>query len=129
MATGFAPAEAAAILNAAFRGASYAGNASVFVQLHVGDPGAAGTANPATNTTRQQGTFGNATSTNTVANSAASTWTSVPATETYTHWSGWTASTGGTFKMSGTVSNGSVTSGNNFVAGIGSLTYTLNTAA
>lgn len=129
MATGFAPAEAAAILNAAFRGTAYAGNASLFFQLHTGDPGAAGTANQATNTTRQAGTFGTAATTGSIANTAATTWTAVPATEVYTHWSAWSASSGGTFRKSGTVTGGSVTAGNNFVAAIGALIFTLNTAA
>ena len=40
-------------LTALTGGASYA-NPELWVQLHIGDPGAAGTANPAANTQRQR---------------------------------------------------------------------------
>lgn len=36
---------------------AYTANAAVYVKLHIGDPGAAGTANAAANTTRQQAVF------------------------------------------------------------------------
>lgn len=84
-----------AFLNALARNASYA-NAAVWVQLHVADPGSAGTSNVASNTTREQVTFGSAATTGTIANTADIVWSSVPATETYTHVSLWTASTVGT---------------------------------
>jgi hypothetical protein len=122
-------AEAAAVLNAHVRGTSYGGNASVFAKLHLGDPGAAGTANAATETTRQQVTFGSAATTGAIANTAAVEWTSVSTTETYTHYSLWTASTGGTFLGSGTITGGAVTSGNNFSIPIGDFDLTQSTAA
>jgi hypothetical protein len=122
-------AEAAAVLNAHVRGTSYGGNASVFAKLHTGDPGAAGTANAATETTRQEVTFGSAATTGAIANTVAVEWTSVSTTETYTHYSLWTASTGGTFLGSGTVSGGAVTAGNNFSIPIGDFDLTQSTAA
>lgn len=129
MALGMSAAEAAAVLNAHVRGTSYAGNASVFAKLHLGDPGAAGTTNPAVETTRQQVTFGSAASTGAIANTVAVEWTSVSTTETYTHYSLWTASTGGTFLGSGTISGGAVTAGNNFSIPIGDFDLTQSTAA
>jgi hypothetical protein len=84
-----------AFLNALCRNASYA-NAAVWVQLHVGDPGSAGTINVASNTSRQQVTFGNAATTGTITNTADLVWATVPAQETYTHVTMWTASTVGT---------------------------------
>lgn len=129
MALGMSAAEAAATLNAHVRGTSYAGNASVFAKLHLGDPGAAGTTNPAVETTRQQVTFGNAATTGAIANTVAVEWTSVSTTETYTHYSLWTASTGGTFLGSGTISGGAVTAGNNFSIPIGDFDLTQSTAA
>ena len=77
--------------------ATYTANAAVYVKLHIGDPGAAGTSNPATETTREQATFGSAASSGAISNTADIEWTSVAATETLTHVSLWTASTGGTF--------------------------------
>ena len=44
-------------LDAVCRATAYS-EAGVYVQLHLGDPGSAGTANPAANTTRVQATFG-----------------------------------------------------------------------
>jgi hypothetical protein len=85
----------------------------VWMQLHTGLPGAAGTANVATNNTRQQVTWGSAAS-GSASNSAAITWNAVPATETYTHASFWSASTAGNFWFSGAVTGGAVVSGNNF---------------
>jgi hypothetical protein len=122
-------AEAAAVLNAHVRGTSYGGNASVFAKLHLGDPGAAGATNAAVETTRQQVTFGNAATTGAIANTAAVEWTSVSTTETYTHYSLWTASTGGTFLGSGTITGGAVTAGNNFSIPIGDFDLTQSTAA
>jgi hypothetical protein len=122
-------AEAAAVLNAHVRGTSYGGNTSVFAKLHLGDPGAAGATNAAVETTRQQVTFGNAATTGAIANTAAVEWTSVSTTETYTHYSLWTASTGGTFLGSGTITGGAVTAGNNFSIPIGDFDLTQSTAA
>lgn len=66
----------------------------VFVKLHTGDPGTAGTENAATETTRKKVTL---TGTTTLKNSGALEWTSVSTSETYKWVSIWTASTSGTF--------------------------------
>jgi hypothetical protein len=70
-------------------------NAAVWVQMHIGDPGAAGTSNLAGNTTRQQATFGAAAASGTISNTAAVAWTSVSTSETYVYASLWSASTVG----------------------------------
>lgn len=83
-------------LDALCRGVLY-DNDQVWVKLHTGDPGSAGTSNAAANTTRQQATFGSAASGRAITNTAVIEWTSVPNAETYSWVSLWSASTAGTF--------------------------------
>jgi hypothetical protein len=128
MTVGLAAATASAIADAHTKGTSYTGNSNYWVKLHTADPGAAGATAPAGNTTRQQVTFGTSSS-GAIANSAAITWTSVSTTETYTHFSAWTASTAGTFLGSGTVTGGAVTAGNNFSIPIGDFDITFGPIA
>jgi hypothetical protein len=85
-----------AMLDALCRGVVF-DNDEVWVKLHLGDPGAAGTSNPAAETTRKQATFGAAASGGAVSNTVALEWTALPAQETFTHVSFWSASTAGTF--------------------------------
>jgi hypothetical protein len=89
----------ARILDAVFNNTSLAITAT-YVKLHIGDPGEAGTANPAANTTRQAASWAPA-SGGTIATDAALTWASVPAAETYTHVSVWDASTAGNHLWNG----------------------------
>lgn len=121
MATGIAQTRANASIDATVA-------LGTWIKLHLGDPGSAGTANPAANTTRQQATMGSA-SAGSAANTVAVTWTSVPNSETYTHFSMWTASTAGTFLWSGTVTGGTVVATNNFVAAVGAFTLSTSGAA
>lgn len=86
------------ILNV-LRGTAYTG-VTPYLQIHTADPGAAGTTGVSTVGTRQALTFGapsgNATTSNTVS------WASWAASnETITHYSIWTASSAGTFLISG----------------------------
>ena len=121
----FAEATRNSFLDAFARNVSYA-NAAVWVKLHTGDPGAAGTANAATETTRKQATFGSAAASGAISNTAAIEWTSVSTTETYTHVSLWTASTAGTFLGSDDLSSSApVTAGDTFRLPIGDLDLTL----
>lgn len=99
-----------------------------WIQLHVGAPGSAGTANVATNNTRQQVTWA-AASGGAAASSADLLWTNVSTTETYTHWSAWSASTAGNFGLSGAVTGGAVVAGNDFKAATGNVTATYTTAS
>jgi hypothetical protein len=96
MAVGLAPAVANAVLNALCRNVAWTQPAAFYVKLHTGDPGAAGTANAAGNTTRLAATF-SAASAGAITTSADLAWTNVSTAETYTHISFWDASSGGTF--------------------------------
>jgi hypothetical protein len=95
-----------------------------WVKMHTAAPGANGTANAATETTRKQATW-NAASAGGATNSGALTWSSVAATETWTHFSAWSASSAGTFGFSGTVSgNNALTAGDNANIAAGGLSVT-----
>jgi hypothetical protein len=73
---------------------------STFIQLHIGDPGAAGTANASSVTTRPAASY-SAAAAGSKGLSAASSWTNwAGSAETITHISFWTAATAGTFKTS-----------------------------
>lgn len=92
------------------RNTSASAIATVFVKLHTGDPGSAGTANAAAVTTRNQVTWA-AASGGSMALSALSAY-SMTTAETISHISFWDASTAGTFlgsaalSASKTVANG-----------------------
>jgi hypothetical protein len=112
-------------LDAVCRATAYS-EAAVWVQLHLGDPGAAGTANPAANTTRQQATFGTNATGRAISNTAVVEWTSVPNTETYTWISLWDASTSGNFLGRDDLSSSAaVTAGDTFRIPIGDLDLTV----
>lgn len=81
-----------------FRNTAYAAIAAVYVQLHTGDPGAAGTSNVSAVTTRNAVTWG-APSAGSMALSTLSSY-SMTTSETITHISLWTASSSGTFLQS-----------------------------
>lgn len=122
MTTGLAPAVANAALDA------FLHSGTPFVKLHVGDPGAAGTANPATNTTRVAPTMASAAG-GSSANTAELDWTGVSTSEHYTFFSIWDASTAGNFKVSGTLTGNAVTAGDNYAIPIGDLVVALGVAA
>lgn len=101
---------------------TYTANAGVYVQLHLGDPGIAGTANPAAETTRGTATFGSAASGGSITNTAAIEWTDVAATEDVTHISCWTDPSAGTFIGSDDLSStASLTAGDTLRIPIGDL--------
>ncbi len=97
MTTGLSATVADALLNALAQAANYTAPVAFYVKLHTGDPGAAGTANAAANTTREQATFGTGASGGAISNTVAVTWTSVPNAETYSYVSYWDAVTAGNF--------------------------------
>ncbi|WP_405490515.1 hypothetical protein [Nocardia sp. NBC_00511] len=70
----------------------------IYIKLHTGDPGSAGTSNASTVTTRAQATF-SAASAGAIALSNAPAF-SMTATETISHISLWDASTSGNFLWS-----------------------------
>jgi hypothetical protein len=96
---GLASATADAILNALLNSVTWSEPAAVWIKLHTGDPGTAGTNNAATETTRKQAFF-TTPSFGYSETSADLDWVNVSTTETYTHWSAWSASSGGTFLFS-----------------------------
>jgi len=98
--------------------------ANAYLQLHVGDAGEDGTANTASETTRQQVSFASA-SGGSMASSGTVEWTNVSSTETYSHWSLWDASSSGNCLWSGALaSSAAVTAGDTFQ--VTSLTLTLD---
>lgn len=128
MAEGLSSTHANELLDALLRSDAYDGPAAVYVKLHTGAPGAAGTSNAAGNTTRQAVTFG-ASSGGAISNDAAVTWTSVSTSEDYTHFSIWDASVAGNFMISGTITANAVVSGDTFTIAIGDLDITLTVAS
>ena len=95
-----------------------------YLQLHTADPGEAGTTAVASNTVRQSVAF-SAASAGAMASSATVTWTSVSATETYTHWSMWDNVSAGACLWTGALSSSAaVTTGDTFQ--ITALTLTLD---
>lgn len=101
MAVGLSSTTMDNILNT-FRGTTYTAPAGVFVQVHVGDPGAAGTANPSAVTSRQSATFAAPTTDGTgrAINLSNTPTFSMTATETISHISLWSATSAGTFLQS-----------------------------
>jgi len=86
----------------------------VYVQLHTGDAGEDGTSNAASEATRKEAAWATASS-GSIATSATLEWTNVAATETYSHWSLWDASTAGNCLWTGALSSSAaVTAGDTF---------------
>lgn len=129
MTVGLAAATANAILDALARSVAWTEPDEIWIKLHVGDPGAAGTSNAATETTRKQATFGAGASGGAISNTVALTWTNVAGSEDFTHYSAWTASAAGTFLFSGTVTANAVVTADTFTIPIGDLDLTLSVAA
>jgi len=97
---------------------------NVYIKLHTGDAGEAGTTNAASETTRKVAAWATAAS-GAIATSATLEWTNVAATETYSHWSMWDASTAGNCLWTGALSSSAaVTAGDTFQ--ITSLTLSLD---
>ena len=107
-------------------GTAFTAPAGTWLQLHTADPTDAGTTSVASNSTRQSASWAAASNpAGTKATSATVTWTSVPAAETYSHWSLWDASTAGNCLWTGALaSNATVAIGDTFQ--ITSLTLTLD---
>jgi len=130
MTTGLNATVANALLNALARAANYTAPVAFYVKLHTGDPGSAGTANAAANTTRESATFGSGASGGSIASTADVTWTSVPNSETYSHVSFWDASSSGNFIGSTALSSSrSVTAGDDFTIPSTDLTLSITPIA
>ena len=99
-----------------------------YVKLHVGDPGAAGTSNPAVETTRKAISFGVST-TGALASDADISWTNIAGSEDATHFTVWDALTAGNFLFSGTVTANPYTAGDTYTISSGNLTVSLTLAS
>lgn len=100
-----------------------------WIELHIGAPGAAGTSNNATETTRKQATW-NATGTDgIVENSNALTWTAIAGSQTATDFAAKSASSAGNFGFSGSVTANPYTAGDTLSVAIGALTVSVTLAS
>lgn len=129
MAEGWSSAEATKALDALCGNATYtATSADPFIKLHTGAPGAAGTANAATETTRKQCSFA-AASAGAIASNGALTWTTIAGSQDATHFSAWDHVSAGTFLFSGTITANAYTAGDTYTVASGALTATITIAS
>lgn len=127
MAEGLSSYLATAILDAVGNNVALAVPQS-YIKLHVGTPGAAGTANPAVETTRKAISFA-AAGAGAMSNDAAVQWTSVSGSEDYTHWTCWDDLTAGNFLFSGVVTANAVLTGDTFTIPVGDIDVTFPLAS
>lgn len=114
------------LLDHVFAPAAYTAPTNIYVKLHTGDPGEAGTGNAATETDRIEATFGTASS-GTISNDAPVAWTGVSTSETYSHVSLWDHISAGNCLAAGALSSPvAVTAGDNFTIATGDLDVTLD---
>jgi len=114
-------------LNALGNNTSFA-VAQVYVKLHVGDPGANGTANPATETTRKAVSFGVA-SAGVLTSDDDVTWTNIAGSEDANHFTAWDSLTTGNFLFSGTITANPYDAGDTYTISSGNLTASLTLAS
>jgi len=114
-------------LNALGNNTSFA-VAQVYVKLHVGDPGANGTANPATETTRKAVSFG-AASAGVLTSDDDVTWTNIAGSEDANHFTAWDSLTTGNFLFSGTITANPYDAGDTYAIDAGNLTASLTLAS
>ena len=100
----------------------------VWVRLHVGDPGAAGTANPAVESSRKQVSFG-AASGGVIVSDADVSWVNISGSEDATFFSAWDAASGGNFLFSGAVVAGAYQAGDTYTISAGALSVSLTVAS
>jgi hypothetical protein len=127
MATGLSSYLANKFLDAVGNATNYSA-ADVYVKLHVGDPGSAGTANAATETTRKSVSFSAATAGG-LTSDADLTWSNIAGSEDATFFTVWDNLTAGNFLFSGTVAGNAYTAGDTFTIPSGSLTVSLTLAS
>lgn len=101
---------------------------NVYVKLHIADPGSAGTANPATETTRKVASFGSAAGGG-LSSDAAITWTNIAGSEDATYFTAWDSATAGNFLFSGTITGNPYTAGDTYTIASGALTVSLTVAS
>ena len=114
-------------LDALANNTSYA-VAQVYIKLHTGDPGAAGTANAATETTRKAASFGVAVA-GAINSDADISWTNIAGSQDANHFTAWDNLTAGNFLFSGTVVAGAYTAGDTYTITAGNLSASLTVAS
>lgn len=122
MAAGWGPSGAGTALDAL--GAGFA-----WTKLHVGAPGAAGTSNPATETTRKQSTWNATGSDGIMENSNTLTWTAIAGSEDATFFTNWSASSAGNFGFSGSVTANPYVAGDIYSIAAGGLVVSVTLAS
>jgi hypothetical protein len=127
MATGLSAYLANSFLNALGNATAYS-VATPYIKLHVGDPGANGTTNPAVETTRKSVSFATAAN-GAIASDADITWTNIAGSEDATHFTAWDNLTAGNFLFSGTITGNPYTAGDTYTIASGSLTASLTVAS
>jgi hypothetical protein len=127
MATGLSAYLANSFLNALGNATAYS-VAIPYIKLHVGDPGANGTTNPAVETTRKSVSFA-AANAGAIASDADITWTNIAGSEDATHFTAWDNLTAGNFLFSGTITGNPYTAGDTYTIASGSLTASLTVAS
>ena len=127
MATGISSYLANAWLNALGNATSFSVT-TPYIKLHVGDPGAAGTSNAATETTRKSVSFA-AASNGALASDADVSWTNIAGSQDATHFTAWDNETAGNFLFSGTITGNAYTAGDTYTISSGGLTVSLTVAS
>ena len=127
MATGISSYLANAWLDALGNATSFSVT-TVYIKLHVGDPGAAGTSNPATETTRKSVSFA-AASAGAIASDADITWTNIAGSQDATHFTAWDNATTGNFLFSGTITGNAYEAGDTYTIASGNLSASLTVAS
>jgi len=114
-------------LDALANNTSYA-VAQVYIKLHTGDPGAAGTANAATETTRKAASFGVAVA-GAINSDADISWTNIAGSQDANHFTAWDNLTAGNFLFSGQIVAGAYTAGDTYTISSGNLSASLTVAS
>lgn len=127
MATGLSAYLCNSFLDALGNNTSFAVT-TVFIKLHVGDPGANGTANPATETTRKSVSFG-AASAGAITSDADITYTNIAGSQDSTHFTAHDAVTAGNFLFSGLITGNAYTAGDTYTISSGNLSASLTVAS
>ena len=127
MATGISAYLANAWLDALGNATSFSVT-TAYVKLHVGDPGANGTSNAATETTRKSVSFA-AASNGALASDADVTWTNIAGSQDATHFTAWDNETAGNFLFSGTITGNAYTAGDTYTISSAGLTVSLTVAS
>jgi hypothetical protein len=127
MATGLSAYLANSFLNALGNATAYSVTLP-YIKLHVGDPGANGTANPAVETTRKSVSFAVA-SAGAIASDADITWTNIAGSEDATFFTAWDDLTAGNFLFSGTITGNAYSAGDTYTIVSGSLSASLVVAS